>query len=512
MPEKQSQWSALIRSEDWLAVWLGFLIIALVVAGLTIKIPKFKWATDGEFKTFVAEAIPSVDKLAKTAGDQGETAFQTQALALKAAMEKGDRKAVADAAKKFQDAAKGLKDASFKKKSSKIGKAIGDSASNLIDKVFSSDNIINSIYIALGILILSAIALALLSVNIGKFAIGFPIVFILAWLSMFIAGNQTVNYYGLEYVLWCLALGLFISNVIGVPKWLEMAVRTEFYIKTGLVILGANILFGEIMEAGALGMIQGVLVVAVIWYTCYWICMKFKIDEEFAAILSSAVSICGVSAAIATSGAIKGDPKKLSYTTSLVLICAVPMLVLQPLISKWCGIPDAVAGAWLGGTLDTSGSVVAAGSLISETAMKVGVIVKMSQNVLIGVAAFILAVVWTFKKAEQNPGGEKPGLIEIWIRFPKFVLGFMAMSILFSFILSPETVNATKGTLGGIRTMWFALAFTSIGLETNFREISTMGGGKPAAAFVLAQGINILWTLLLAYLIFGGYLFAVPKF
>ena len=144
---------------------------------------------------------------------------------------------------------------------------------------------------------------------------------------MFIAGNQTVNYYGLEYVLWCLALGLFISNVIGVPKWLEMAVRTEFYIKTGLVILGANILFGEIMEAGALGMIQGVLVVAVIWYTCYWICMKFKIDEEFAAILSSAVSICGVSAAIATSGAIKGDPKKLSYTTSLVLICAVPMLV-----------------------------------------------------------------------------------------------------------------------------------------------------------------------------------------
>ena len=145
--------------------------------------------------------------------------------------------------------------------------------------------------------------------------------------------------------------------------------------------------------------------------------------------------------------------------------------------------------------------------------MKVGVIVKMSQNVLIGVAAFILAVVWTFKNAEQNPGGEKPGLIEIWIRFPKFVLGFMAMSILFSFsCISPETVNATKGTLGGIRTVWFALAFTSIGLETNFREISTMGGGKPAAAFVLAQGINILWTLLLAYIIFGGYLFPVPKF
>ena len=304
--------------------------------------------------------------------------------------------------------------------------------------------------IGVGILILSAIALAFMSVNIARFAIGFPVVFILAWLSLFIAGNSTVNYYGLEYVLWCLALGLFISNVIGVPNWLLPAVRTEFYIKTGLVILGANILFGEILEAGALGMIQGVLVVAVIWYACYWICMKLKIDEEFAAILSSAVSICGVSAAIATSGAIKGDPKKLSYTTSLVLICAVPMLVLQPMISKWFGIPDEVAGAWLGGTLDTSGSVVAAGALISDTAMKVGVIVKMSQNVLIGVAAFILAVVWTFKTAEKNPGAQKPGLIEIWVRFPKFVLGFMAASILFSFILSPQTVGAAKSSLGGI--------------------------------------------------------------
>jgi uncharacterized integral membrane protein (TIGR00698 family) len=512
MSEKQSQWSALIRSEDWLAVWLGFLIIILVIAGLTIKTPKFKWTTEGEFKTLIAEAIPNLDVIAKTAGEKGESAFQAQAVALKTAMEKGDRKGVADAAKKFQADVKEIKDASLKKKASQFGKEIGDGASNLTEKVFESENLSQSLYIGVGILILSAIALAFMSINIARFAIGFPVVFILAWLSLFIAGNSTVNYYGLEYVLWCLALGLLISNVIGVPNWLLPAVRTEFYIKTGLVILGANILFGEILEAGALGMIQGVLVVAVIWYACYWICMKLKIDEEFAAILSSAVSICGVSAAIATSGAIKGDPKKLSYTTSLVLICAVPMLVLQPMISKWFGIPDEVAGAWLGGTLDTSGSVVAAGALISDTAMKVGVIVKMSQNVLIGVAAFILAVVWTFKTAEKNPGAQKPGLIEIWVRFPKFVLGFMAASILFSFILSPQTVGAAKSSLGGIRTIWFALAFTSIGLETNFREISTMGGGRPAAAFLMAQGLNIIWTLILAYLIFGGYLFPVPKF
>ena len=505
-------WSSLWKNEDWLAVWIGFLIIILVLAGLTITIPKFKWTTEGEFSSFIATAGPQVERLAKDAADKGESALKDQAVALKAAMDKGDRKAVGDAAKKMQAAAKDVKDKGLKKVTGALGKAIGGHSGNLPGKIFTSQNILWSIYIGIGILVLSIIAMSLLGGNIGSFIVGFPVVYILAWISMFIAGNATVNYYGLEYVLWCLFFGLFVSNVIGVPDWLKPAVQTEFYIKTGLVILGAGILFKEIMEAGALGIIQALLVVGVVWYGCYWVATKLKVDDEFAAILASGVSICGVSAAIATSGAIKGDPKKLSYVTSLVLICAVPMLVLQPLISKWFGIPDAVAGAWLGGTLDTSGSVVAAGALISETAMKVGVIVKMSQNVLIGVAAFILAVVWTFKKAEEVPGGEKPGLIEIWYRFPKFVLGFMIASLVFSFLLDPSVVSATKGTLGGLRTFWFALAFTSIGLETRFVELAQMGGGRPAAAFLIAQGFNIIWTLILAYLIFGGVIFTAPQF
>ena len=154
MSEKQSQWSALIRSEDWLAVWLGFLIIILVIAGLTIKTPKFKWTTEGEFKTLITEAIPNLDVIAKTAGEKGESAFQAQAVALKTAMEKGDRKGVADAAKKFQADAKGIKDASLKKKASQFGKEIGDGASNLTEKVFESENLSKSLYIGVGILIL----------------------------------------------------------------------------------------------------------------------------------------------------------------------------------------------------------------------------------------------------------------------------------------------------------------------------------------------------------------------
>lgn len=513
MPNGGQGWSVLWKTEDWLAVWIGFLIIILSLVGMKVAVPTFKWVTQGEFVGFCGQMAPQMDRLASQAGEKGEKNIQTQALALKTALETKERKTVSDAVKKFDDAVKDVKDKDLKKKAGNFAKAAKGASSNVLAKVFTSHNILWSIGVGIGILILSVIAMALLGQNTGLFVVGFPIVYIITWIALFVAGNYTINTgYGLEYVLWCLFIGLFISNVFGIPAWLRPAVQTEFYIKTGLVILGAGILFKEILEAGFLGIIQALVVVGVVWYFCYWVCQRLGVDDEFSAILSSAVSICGVSAAIATSGAIKGDPKKLSYTTSLVLVCAVPMMVLQPLISKSIGIPDAVAGAWLGGTLDTSGSVVAAGSLISDVAMKVGVIVKMSQNVLIGFAAFILAIVWTFKAAEQTPGGEKPGAIEIWNRFPKFVLGFMAASILFSFFLNPTTVDAVKGQLGELRVFWFGLAFTSIGLETNFRELATMGGGRPAAGFLIAQGFNIIWTLILAYLLFGGILFAAPKF
>src|SRR5262245_54622865 len=271
------------------------------------------------------------------------------------------------------------------------------------------------------------------------------------------------------------------------------AVRTEYYIKTGLVILGAGILFFEIVQAGVLGIVQALLVVTVVWYVCWWLSKALRVDDEFAAMLSTAVSICGVSAAIAACGAIQGDKKKLSYVTSLVLSVAVPMMVLQPIIAKSLQFPDIVAGAWLGGTLDTSGSVVAAGALISEQAMKAGVIVKFSQNVLIGVAAFMLAVWWTYRRGAQAGGAPSAGVI--WERFPKFVLGFVATSLVFSFLLDAGTVGATKGTLAGLRTMWLALAFVSIGLETRFTELVSMEGGRPAVAFLGAQAVNVIWTL-----------------
>jgi uncharacterized membrane protein YadS len=153
---------------------------------------------------------------------------------------------------------------------------------------------------------------------------------------------------------------------------------------------------------------------------------------------------------------------------------------------------------------------VAAGAIAGPEAMAVAVVVKMAQNVLIGVAAFGLAIWFAFKG--QVAGGEKPSPMDIWTRFPKFVLGFIVASLVFSFFMTEAQAKSVTGVTAGLRGWWFTLAFLCIGLETRFKELIQMGGGKPAFVFLTAQAFNIVWTLILSYLIFGGILFAVPKF
>jgi len=344
-----------------------------------------------------------------------------------------------------------------------------------------------------------------------KAATGFSIIYILAIFSLVIAGNKTINGIGIEYVVFALLIGLFLGNFFSLPAWIRDAARSEFFIKTGLVILGTSVLFTDMVKAGVPGMLQALLVVAVVWYFAFWLCKKLKVDDEFAVIIASAVSICGVSAAIVASGAINADKKKLSYVTTLVLLVAIPMLIIQPWMVKYFNIPEIVGGAWLGGTLDTTASVTAASQLVGPTALKTGVIIKFSQNVLIGFAAFLIATWWIFKKQDSKlNNGTKPSLKLIWERFPKFVLGFIAASLVFSFLIPDETSKQVSGFLNSLRTLWFALAFVSIGIEARFTELAKIENGRPAIAFTTAQLFNIFWTLILAYLLFGGILFPVP--
>src|SRR3989339_1286668 len=218
---------------------------------------------------------------------------------------------------------------------------------------------------------LSAIGLKILGVKMKWFPVSFIVIYGLSFLAQYISTIGFIKSTGFEAVFFSVAIGLIIRNFFGLPKWLEPAVRSEFFIKAGLVILGTSILFGEIMKAGSYGMIQAVIVVLAVWYFSFWLAKKMGVDKEMGVMISSAVSICGVSAAIATSGAIKGDSKKLSYVISMVLITAIPMMIFMPMIAKYFDLSQEVTGAWLGGSIDTTGAVVASGSLVGETALKI---------------------------------------------------------------------------------------------------------------------------------------------
>ncbi len=496
-------------TEDWVAVILGFLVIAAVLATFHARLfdlrnvtSTFRWTTDAQIASMTPGWIEALDTIGQDAKAKRQENVASLTADLKQALTSGDRKAIDAAAAKVSALGK-------RTVAGALGEEIRHHAGAVAQtRVFSWENLSKVVYLGVAFLIVATAGILLLGARAVPFLVGLPAIFALAWLARFLAGNGLFVTWGIEYVIFALLLGLLISNTIGTPEWLKPAVQTEFFIKTGLVILGASLLFYEVLQAGALGIVQAVLVVFVVWYACFWLCRKLKVDDEFAAMLSTAVSICGVSAAIAACGAIQGDKKKLSYVTSLVLIVAVPMMIVMPWVVKSTGMDDLVAGAWLGGTLDTSASVVAAGALISDAAMKTGVIVKFSQNALIGVAAFALAIWWTLKTGAAT--GQRPSARVIWERFPKFVLGFVAASAVFSFWLPADLVNGTRSALGEIRTWWFALAFVCIGLETRFIELATTEQGRPALAFIGAQAINVVWTLLVALLLFGGILFAQP--
>lgn len=376
-------------------------------------------------------------------------------------------------------------------------------SSELFEKVLSVDNLTNIGLVFFLVYWTAVLAMKTLGKDIWATIKGFPIVFVLTTFALILAGNSFLKNWNLEAVIFSLSIGLIISNFFNVPTWLKESLSTEVFVKIGLVILGTSIIFGDILKAGSLGLLQALLVVISVWYFAFWVSKKMGIDEEMAIMLSSAVSICGVSAAIATSGAIKGDSKKLSYVISLVLITAIPMIIFMPFLAKLMGLSETVTGAWLGGTIDTTGAVIASGTMIGEEALKISTIVKFSQNVLLGLAAFVISVYWTYSNNQSETAKEaKPTLGVIWERFPKFVIGFIAASLLFSFFISPEKIDAVKGGLKSLQGLWFALAFTSIGLETKFSDLFNNEGKKPLYAFLIAQLFNILVTLVIAYFLF----------
>ncbi|MEE8413648.1 MAG: putative sulfate exporter family transporter [Dehalococcoidales bacterium] len=379
------------------------------------------------------------------------------------------------------------------------------------------DTLLAYLIMFVGLAVIFLIAVRIMGERVKTYVPAFLIIFVIGIISMVIGNQATLKAYGLSYPLWALGIGLLISNTVGVPKWLKSGVRTELYIKCGLVVLGAEILFTRVLALGPYGLGIAWGVTPIVLYLVYLYGTRvLKMERELTLPIAAATSVCGVSAAIATGAACKAKQDYITIAVGQTLIFTVLMMVAMPALSRLFGFSELLAGAWIGGTVDSTGAVPAAGEMIGPLAMEAAVTIKMLQNVLIGIIAFVVATIWV-TKVEKVPGAARPSPWEIWFRMPKFIVGFLIASLFFSFVLIPamgdETVNGILKFSKVFRKEFFALAFVSIGLGSNFRELGKyFKGGKPLNLYWVGQTFNILLTLLVAWLLLGGVLFPVPAF
>ena len=438
---KKFQWSDLWKKEDWLAVWIGFIIIAIgAIAVITgaFDFSAAKFSTWGNGTSFFEQV---------NAGLLGRLVLTVVVLGL----------------------------------------------------LFTAGNYLKG-------------------VSVKKYLPAFLGLFLLAVLVRFVSAEYTLNRY-LEWAFFSILIGLLVSNTVGVPAWLKPAVQTEFYIKAGLVIMGFSVLFSNIVNFGLYGLGIAWIVTPIVILFMWWFGTRvLKIDNKpFVITVATATSVCGTSAAIAAGAASKAKKNDLSLAVSISIIFTVIMMVFEPVIIKAVGLGEVMGGALIGGTVDSTGAVTVAGTALGGTAQTVAVLVKSIQNILIGFIAFAVAVFFATKvEGSKKDGSRKIGVSEIWYRLPKFILGFFAASLIASFVVLPavgkETVSAINGVLDQYKNWAFVLAFTSIGLDTNFRELKEQfQGGKPLTLYVVGQLFNIVLTFAAVYLLLSGKFFPLPN-
>ncbi|MCD0449729.1 YeiH family protein [Actinocorallia sp. API 0066] len=316
----------------------------------------------------------------------------------------------------------------------------------------------------------------------------------------------------IEYPVYAILLGLAgnaILTITGVRDRLAGGFRTEFLIKTGLVLLGASINLKVIVTAAGPAIIQGLILISSVFLFTWWLGGKLGLDDKLRALLSAAVSICGVSAAIAAAGAVQARREQLAYSASLVIAFALPSIFILPALASVFGLSDVVAGAWIGGNIDTTAAVTAAGELAGEDALTIAAIVKSTQNALIGVVVVALTA-WFAFKIERTPGSARPSLGAFWQRFPKFIIGFVLASAIATWYLTTVSSADGKETIGvvnDLRTWFLILAFVSIGLEFKVTALKE-AGWRPVIVFASATLVNIVLALGLALLLFRN--FTIP--
>jgi uncharacterized membrane protein YadS len=289
--------------------------------------------------------------------------------------------------------------------------------------------------------------------------------------------------------------GNLVIKMSGLRGAVKPGIRTELFLKIGLILLGASINLKLILTSVGGAILQTMILVTAVFFFSWWIAGKFGLDDKLRAVMATALAVCGVSAAIAAAGSVSARKEQVTYVTGLVILFALPMMIITPIIARSLGLSDAVAGAWFGGNIDTTAAVIGAGTIYGEAAQKMASIIKSTQNTLIGLVAFFLAIYFAGKNPE---GGSRPSLRIIWDRFPKFVIGFILASIFFTL----GWIDGGKGTaIDALKNWAFVFAFVAMGLEFSITDFKQMGW-KPVAVFLIATVFNTLLALLAAWIIF----------
>src|SRR5579863_3508144 len=370
-------------------------------------------------------------------------------------------------------------------------------------------------------LALFGIALTALGHKARDFVPAFVFLYLVAVLIFVIGQWSEANYYNLEPPLVALLLGLVISNTIGLPRWLDAGFRVEFYVKVGIVLLGATLPFTLILWAGPIAIVQASIVSIVTFLVIFFAARRLGLDRQLAATLGAGGAVCGVSASIAVAGAVGAKKEYAPIAITVVVLWAIVMIFVLPFIARALNLPTGVAGAWIGTSefADAAGFAAAqtyggfaghgvAGTsdqaVWSFTLMKV-----VGRDVWIGIWAFVLAIIST-TRWEPAETGRKPDAAEIWWRFPKFVIGFLIASILITLVARSYTQAAfTKqvnpvlvAPIKDLRTWAFIFCFLSIGFTTRFRELAH-AGRRPFAAFSIGVAVNVLLGFILSAYVFA---------
>jgi uncharacterized integral membrane protein (TIGR00698 family) len=327
-----------------------------------------------------------------------------------------------------------------------------------------------------GILLLTAVGYAgkLLESNVGKYA-----------------KSHHWTFPNIEYVLWAILIGLVISNTVGVPEVFRPGVATyEFWLKAGIVLLGSRFLLGDVAKLGGVSLLLVFVEIAGSLAFMTFLGRLFGLKPKLTSLLAVGSSVCGVSAIIATRGAIDADDEDSSFAIAAILALGAIALFTFPLIGHWLHLSDRAYGIWAGLAVDNTAEATAAGALYSDAAAKLAVLTKTCRNALIGFIVLGYAIYWASRGQAQTVTNKAAFL---WQKFPKFVLGFLLVSVLATVGLFTKDQNASLANL----SRWaFLLTFAGVGLRTNFREMRKQGL-RPFAVGFIGEVAIALFTLAL---------------